>query len=243
MIDIPFIRDVEFTVVHHAPFSDSTRLHVLSWIMHCDTAHKCCRKTEFLPSRLLDIRDLDRIELRELADDQGTGRHHGHKMYAALSHCWGTSPRKFLTTKATLSWMKSGFPLSSDVPQTFSDAIIVARSLGIPYLWIDSLCIIQDDVSDWAVEASRMANVYSNVYLTIAAVDAGDDNDGFLKPRPSLYAKVEITSPIGEVCPLYLHREHIRNSSLDSPLFRRGWVLQEQFLPRRTVCFSADKIS
>ena len=244
--DVPFIDDVQYIVVHQHALRDPSRLRLLDWIRQCDEGHACYKKTGFLPSRLLDVRDLANIRLLESADfhDSGGAYETQCTKYAALSHCWGTS-RDFLTTRMTISSMKKGFGLSRDVPQTFIDAITATHTLLIPFLWIDSLCIIQDDEDDWAAEASRMADVYSNSYLTIAAASSSDDRAGFLSPRPFRYATVEFTAPPtggykDRGCfRVYLHKENERTnaSHAKSPLFSRAWVLQEQFLSPRTMTF------
>ena len=179
--------------------------------------------------------------LCDSADVQGQG---GDQRYATLSHCWGSS-RDFLTTRESLAQMKEGFRLSDRLPKTFSDAILVAHKLGIPYLWIDSLCIVQYDESDWAVESSRMASVYSNSYLTIAAAASDGDDKGFLELRPFEYTTVKFTSPKGESAIAYLSRRESHpgsSSGYDDPLFRRAWVLQEQYLSQRTLVFSEKQI-
>jgi hypothetical protein len=103
--------------------------------------------------------------------------------YLALSHSWGASHRLTLT-RANLSILKSGFMLS-ELPNTFQDAVIIARELGLPFVWIDSLCIIQDDPADWEMEASRMGAVYANAYLTVAASASKDDSSGCF-PDPTV---------------------------------------------------------
>lgn len=77
-----------------------------------------------------------------------------------------------------------------DLPRTFQDAVITTRAIGIQYLWIDSLCIIQDDLGDWRQESSKMAEVYTNAWLTIAASYARDSTEGLFDAcyRPSLEA-------------------------------------------------------
>ena len=79
-------------------------------------------------------------------------------MYAALSHCWG-KVRPLTTTSTNLNQHLISIPLSS-MPEMFQDAVIASRELGIRYLWIDSLCIIQDSVEDWELECSKMGRVY-----------------------------------------------------------------------------------
>ncbi|KAK4984009.1 hypothetical protein LTR50_006880 [Elasticomyces elasticus] len=96
--------------------------------------------------------------------------------YLALSHSWGTTHRLTLT-RANLPMLKSGIMLST-LPRTFQDAVTIAWELNVPFVWIDSLCIIQDDVADWEKETSRMGAVYANAYLTVAALASKDDSSG-----------------------------------------------------------------
>ena len=110
--------------------------------------------------------------------------------YIALSHCWGGSTPPCLTTTKTIESNKRGIRWSS-LPRTFSDAIHVARELGIRYLWIDFLFILQDDDADWKVEASKMAQVYQNAYLTICATSGPDDDAGlWSRTRAPLPAQI-----------------------------------------------------
>jgi hypothetical protein len=104
--------------------------------------------------------------------------------YTALSHRWGNDPPKkedprHCTTYGNLSARLNGFSLS-ELPETFQDAVRVTRELGIGYLWIDSLCIIQWNADDWKREAGRMEDVFASAYCTIAATSAVDSNAGFL---------------------------------------------------------------
>ncbi|KAK0727277.1 heterokaryon incompatibility, partial [Lasiosphaeria miniovina] len=88
--------------------------------------------------------------------------------YAALSHCWGSPGQQpFTTTADNLASRQSGIDFQH-LPPTFRDAVIVASELGVQNLWIDSLCIIQDDADDWARESIRMAAVYGKAHVTIA---------------------------------------------------------------------------
>ena len=123
-----------------------------------------------LPTRILHCPTTrhDMVFLRETTGE--TGR------YLALSHSWGATHRLTLT-KANLSLLKGGIVLSN-LPKTFRDAVTIAWELNVPFVWIDSLCIIQDDIADWETEASRMGAVYANAYLTIAALASKDDSSG-----------------------------------------------------------------
>jgi hypothetical protein len=101
--------------------------------------------------------------------------HSQHVCYVALSYRWG-SENNLKTTKLTLEDYQNGI-----LPRTLLDAVIVTRRLGARYIWIDSLCIVQDDPGDWAAEAAKMGGVYMNSYFTIAAHAADHAGDGFLK--------------------------------------------------------------
>lgn len=98
--------------------------------------------------------------------------------YTALSHCWGREAT-ITTTVSNFRTMKAGFPITA-LSKTFRDAIEVTRRLQMRYIWIDSLCIIQDDQKDWEIEAARMGTVYANAVLTIAATRSADGRGGCL---------------------------------------------------------------
>lgn len=87
--------------------------------------------------------------------------------YAALSHCWGSVQPLTLNT-STAQQLYSGISIET-FPRTFQNALWVTHKLNLPYLWIDSLCIIQDSNDDWVRGSARMCDVYRNTYLTIAA--------------------------------------------------------------------------
>ncbi|KAK6221436.1 hypothetical protein LQW54_001538 [Pestalotiopsis sp. IQ-011] len=139
--------------------------------------------------------------------------------YATLSHCWGDK-LPLRTTSDNEALLAN--EISPDImPRTFQDAIEVARGLGIPYLWIDALCIRQDDLVEWSHEAANMKNVYAGSILTIAASNGTSSVDGCFAPtRPGdSYRDIHFT--MDDARPLHLSS--------------RGWVLQEQLLSRRIV--------
>ncbi|EMD68557.1 hypothetical protein COCSADRAFT_134413, partial [Bipolaris sorokiniana ND90Pr] len=123
-----------------------------------------------LPHRVLAIYT-DHVKLVETKDGQ-TG------CYVALSHCWGNPENHPLkTTKENYTERLAGIPLE-ELPKTFRDAVKITKHIGVKYLWIDSLCIIQDDIEDWKQEAAKMGAVYEYARLTIAAADARDSTEG-----------------------------------------------------------------
>jgi len=103
--------------------------------------------------------------------------------YIALSYCWGEA-LPYTTTSRDLEKHKEDRGIRYvELPQTLRDAIFLTRCLGIGYLWVDCLCIVQDENADWEREASRMVDVYSNAYLTLRATRAGHCGEGFLHAR------------------------------------------------------------
>jgi hypothetical protein len=142
------------------------------WIRTCEANHSCRQSETCFPTRLIDVGEAPpskSVKLVETVKGQ-MGR------YIALSHSWGLSHR-IKTTKTTIQDHKRDIRLSM-LPKTFQDAIFCARKLRIRWVWIDTLCIIQDDEEDWIAEAAAMGDVYSNAYLTISASASTDDSSG-----------------------------------------------------------------
>ncbi|PMD17112.1 HET-domain-containing protein, partial [Hyaloscypha hepaticicola] len=150
--------------------------------------------------------------------------------YATLSHCWGSmSHIRYQATTSTLLSLKERIPYK-DLPRTYCDAISVCRALKIRYLWIDSLCIIQDSKEDWAREAANMAHVYSNSSLTISA-DWSTNSDGGCFKASSGELRKDLDSAI------YDHKQ------LDwTHLAGRAWVYQERLLSRHNLHFARDQL-
>ena len=142
------------------------------------------------------------------------------------------------------------------MPKTFQDAVIVTHHVGVRYLWIDSLCIYQDDSNDWAFEAANMAAVYRNAFLVIAASSASNGTVGCFADRKQLPSvEVESTSPFvgGEVVrPKIFARERFEHVDFDpnlpqtntklEPLLDRAWAFQERWLATRILHYASNEM-
>jgi len=215
-----------------------------SWLRHCDDTHGdygCYTESQaILPTRVIDVGDgSDGQNYLRLLHTKSSDR----GRYVALSHCWGKPDAeergRNCTFKGNLEARCRRINLA-ELGKTFQDAVKVTRALGQRYLWIDSLCIVQEDTDDWARESMRMAAVFSSAYYVIAATAADGGDSGFLK-SPPLTQPVVLSTPSG--APLYLCRtiDDFEGDVEDAGLSCRGWVLQERALARRTIHFSAGQ--
>jgi hypothetical protein len=232
------LQDIQMGFPKLPEAGSATHLKVMrEWIHCCDDTHDCYPKDlDSLPTRYLDISGSDSGTVRLVNLGRG---YTGSGRYAALSHRWG-SPQlhaKFCTYKSNIEDLQRGFEITR-LPKTFQDAVHVTRGLGLKRLWIDSLCIVQDDQDDWEAESKLMGRVFSSAYCTIAASCASGSSDGFLKPRPERRCVV-MQGPPGDgtycVCETIddFHRDVDQGE-----LNQRGWVLQERALSRRTIYFT-----
>lgn len=189
-----------------------------------------------LPTRLIDVATDSNGPIRLI---QTSGK--AQRRYIALSHCWGqlSDDQRFCTYESNIKQRMADIPYDQ-LPATFKDAVRVTRALGVRYLWIDSLCIIQKNKEDWFRESAKMEDVFSNAYCTIAASSASSSLVGFLgQRRPRDTIRVPASSG-----PVYL-AEDIDDFATDvekSILNSRGWVFQERALSRRTIYFTSKQI-
>jgi hypothetical protein len=231
------------------------------WVRQCDEEHEICRKRRLeynnrLPTRVISI-EHNETNLKLICpptDSFGD--------YACLSHCWGSS-QHFKTETTSLKDRMASITFSS-MPKTFQDAVTISRNLGVKYLWIDSLCIVQDSEEDWNRESANMGQIYRNASITILAASADSDDGGCFVPHNSREKMLCPTPMFDEVIscvtgraksPSYVQtrRHHIGLGSMptehllfetvrtidprDTPLNRRGWVLQEEILSFRSLSY------
>lgn len=236
------------------------------WLSTCLESHPQCRVTSstILPDRVLEISPSLDVQLVENFDQKIIGQ------YIALSHCWGGKVGMQLKS-GNLEKFKQNI-LYLDLPKTFQHALRICKALDVHYIWIDSLCILQDSQEDWAMQGSKMAQIYSDCLITIAADAAGNSRMGFLRRAPDPdefsvpYRKnekdwvpvheledseeyevhfrrdVEV-SYLGSFPHHYATPKTTKEEELGSHLSKRGWCLQESLLPNRVLHFAFDHLS
>ncbi|KAH8655462.1 heterokaryon incompatibility protein-domain-containing protein [Xylariales sp. PMI_506] len=198
----------------------------------CLETHKHCPKpgTTTLPKRILQIGTSEDFLLRLV--ESGTA----HAEYATLSYCWG-GEQWLQTTNANLRNMLGNIPYDA-LPIAFQQAIQVSRKLGIGYLWIDSLCIIQDSQDDWERESYSVAEYYENSILNLWLASTSNPKEPFLGERASTWRPKTLTIPDGEGQHQILARRVTEDYSTVDILFSRAWAWQEAVLSPRRVYFT-----
>jgi hypothetical protein len=191
------------------------------------------------PTRLLDVSHRDRIKLVQYPCLSDPNCNKPLRVpYVALSHRWG-SARHLIATSSTLAQLERGIDTLT-LPQTFRDAAQLTLHLGMQYLWIDALCIVQDNPDDWLHESQKMGDVFMNARVTLAVHCAQDDSEGFLlhalAKRTAL--KHNVKGYAVGICLPPDPESDVTNSKLS----KRGWVLQERFLASRCIHLTTGQI-
>ncbi|KAH6896505.1 heterokaryon incompatibility protein-domain-containing protein [Thelonectria olida] len=230
----PLTDSFQNIVVHQDPLSSQSIEHVKYWISKCRKSHsECGLEWTPLPTRVLDVSDPTSIKLvRPLGLED---------KYVALSHRWGSS-NNFMTTRQNMKSIRAGFSIRQ-APASFRDAILVTRQLGIRYLWIDALCIVQGDIIDWEVESGRMADIFANAHVTISAASSTGDTEAFLAPRNHDYAPVVVSAGRDRSVVAYLYQKTFWDDRDEEALDTRAWALQEQYLSRRNVRYCGKQMT
>ncbi|KAF8860297.1 HET-domain-containing protein [Acephala macrosclerotiorum] len=221
-----------------------------SWWMEClrgGGRHEACRQSpdqQKLPRRIVEVLSETGAESLRLVETNGLqGR------YNALSHCWGQSKEHspLSTTGANISAHLSSLDWEN-FSKTFQDAVKITRYLNIQYLWIDSLCIIQDDEKDWFDQAPRMGSIYAGATLTIVATRATHGGMGCFSSRESVKSELMIGNTHVNI---YARKSFFSNDEWSdrnrsrsdrNPLRQRGWCLQERLLSSRTVEYTESEM-
>ncbi|KAK7425289.1 hypothetical protein QQZ08_008186 [Neonectria magnoliae] len=239
-----------------SPYPDGTSEQPLelmkAWLRTCLDEHSVCdvQTPSRLPTRVIDV--------GSSADDARlyVSRPDEVQEYVALSHCWGgSSPVK--TTTATIGAHQQVLQFTAET-QTFADAVFMTRLLGYRYLWIDALCILQDDDEDRLKETCKMKDVYRSAVVTLSADAAADPSGGLfgsMLERATAHRTYPITTigPGNEPATVYARRRwsppcdpHSAPHSALAPeptkLSSRAWALQERVLSPRLLRFFKEEI-
>lgn len=205
-----------------------------------------------LPSRVIDVSVSTVPHTVKLRDTRGQ-----HGIYAALSYCWGTHPQR-TTIKSTLREHLVGISVSG-LPATIQDAIRLCQLLEIQYLWVDSLCIVQDDSEDWHHEAAEMAFIYGRSALTITTPENNHCDESFntigttLQESSLPQIKWKLRNKENAVAGTVTVRESALTSGdgppfpyssgqINSPWMARGWTLQEWLLSPRVLHCGRERV-
>ena len=212
------------------------------WFQSCTTTHGRCRPrscdTNF-PTRLLEI---DGSEKQTSVRIITTDKNPRAGEYMTLSHCWGAA--QFITLrKDNLAELGQGIQLGK-LPKTFQDAVAVAQWFEIRYLWIDSLCIVQDSQEDWVKESATMRSVYSRSTMNISATGAVDPSIGcFLDRKPDNILPFSALLSGSQIECICFEDNFWRANISDAPLSKRAWAFQERLLSPRILHFGAIQMS
>ncbi|TVY81122.1 hypothetical protein LSUE1_G005745 [Lachnellula suecica] len=238
--DVPFIS---------YPGGDNTGSHeslglAKGWLQNCLTSHVQCKNSSVstpwkLPSRILDVRGPGQPHKVSL---HISNRHPltENIPYATLSHCWGTIPIIKLL-KSNLEELAEAIDLTT-LPKTFLEAIEVTQTLGIRYLWIDSLCIIQDSAEDWKAESALMGDIYQHGMINIAAAVGPNAKAGCFADRDLSLIQPRIVIDVQGSAHVIEHPKIWDYSVSGNRLNSRAWVFQERMLSPRTIHFTARQL-
>jgi hypothetical protein len=205
----------------------------------CVKQHKCGKDgaLPLLPDRVvwIEANNASRIQLLEPKNIRAP--------FVALSYCWGpVGPTTYISNAETLEARKASINFN-DLPPLFQDVVEAARALGIEYVWIDRLCIIQGNDEDFHAQAPKMGEIYGNATLTIAAASATTEEDRILVPRDDLAYDLDMSvGGIGSLKLRFRRRSHALGKEASGgdygKVSTRAWIWQERLLAARSVFFT-----
>ena len=233
------------------PLSSQTISLVKTWASSCDSSHPTCQSAAIdpLPTHVLDVGTAADGSLIRLLDSSGQ-----FGKYAYLSLSWGNKAPRTLNTRNTLATLMHGCVMEH-LPKTIQDAVSITRAIGLQYLWISALCLVQDDLSDWMKEERKMPDYLQHATFAIVAATPGGMDGGILHPREPPQLQLSLTQaahkPGSEG--FDVRTQHKTNLYLRPPLqtaattmshtvLHRAWRIQEALLPRRLLIWGTDQV-
>lgn len=218
--------------------------HLRGWLSRCEEHHSHCGGLEpkVMPHRVIEIQDYKTPRVRVI-DSRDM-----HEKYVCLSHRWCPETKVASLLRGNFADYTERVPDAALYP-LLKDTILIAGILSVKFLWIDCLCIIQDDPEDWNIEASTMAAIYENAFLTISA--SGWEGGNSLFDRfPPHYAQLNSPGTTDVFVrpqlehPVWRRPEHHCefSTSPEYPLARRAWVYQERTLSKRNIHYTRQEL-
>lgn len=210
-------------------------------------------EAKFLPTRLIDVgTSLSDIPRLVSSSDIPLS---AETKYAALSYCWGArvhAEKQLKTETATLEKRREGIPCEIMTP-AIEDAVHLTKAIGLRYIWIDALCIIQDDRDDWAYESGQMNRVYHHAFVTFCGLNSTGCHQPILRrvrkitvpfrsalrPEVTGYLVVRLRPSI--TYDFDLHKRYAFDRGI-SQWPNRAWIYQEEKLSARLLLFGATKM-
>ena len=211
---------------------------IRKWVKSCDIAHGKCLCQFLDPGTLFPTRHMYLISVAQNCLIKANGC----EKYVALSYVWGAGVRQFRTSRATLDFLQSKGSISNTkvrdkLPETITRAMHLISLLGLDLLWVDTLCIVEDDPVHTAAQIDSMASIFSNSYLTLCAADGIDATSGLLGV-PECSQPRSIQQDILAFTDGLITSRWVQWMDGDSVYCQRGWTFQEQMLSRRTLSFT-----
>ncbi|KAJ9424261.1 heterokaryon incompatibility protein-domain-containing protein [Fusarium oxysporum] len=216
--------------------ADMSRLR--GWLQTCKKDHKPAEtdSTEYLKPLMGTLRVIDTVDNCVKEVDTPCD-------YICLSYVWGTGSQTQYTTKTRDQLSKPGGLGNVGLPQTILDAIKVTKQLGIRYLWIDALCITQDEKDDKARVISNMGTIYANAVLSIMASSNVNPTDGLPGVGIPRSQEQSIEKLQGITLAVAFQDARQRYSDIEDRLWNtRAWTFQERVLSRRSVYFANSQM-
>ncbi|KAJ4986488.1 heterokaryon incompatibility protein [Stagonosporopsis vannaccii] len=227
--------------------SSGTMQRIVEWLKDCDLNHPHCSTYSvgsFVPTRLLDVSQWYSHKTVCLVGSQELPSH--PVQYVTLSHRWDSQVKATATTKTNMSTRLKHF-MAVDLPKCFTDTFEATINVGFRYLWIDSLCIVQDDPADWEREASLMSEIYRNASFTISASLEFTETAGLFRTISveNESAELPVVNQDGTSATVGFYKNWKTWSELVSggPLQSRGWCLQERELSPRIVYWTPEQVA
>ncbi|EPE26495.1 hypothetical protein GLAREA_02408 [Glarea lozoyensis ATCC 20868] len=217
--------------------NDDTFSRARSWLHECRFTHirsKSSPSKPRMPTRVIEVGNDGDLEVRLFEPGTPT-----YEDYITLSYCWGPPP-SFKTLISNIESHKKSMVVSK-LPQTMQDAIIVTRALGLRYIWIDAICIIQDSPEDKIRELTVMGNIYHHSTLTVAAVSAAAVGDGFLRTKQPSAVELPYLCPDESKGTVQLTLQRTVELWKET-IYTRGWCLQESLLSGRMLLFTDTEV-